>query len=135
MVDPGCLDHGDTLRGTRLPLVYFAVSLARPVSVMDIDYDDMIEDYIQEANEPPEDDFDYEESLVEEMMAAHTTTPAPSTPVQTARDSHATERLLLPEQLHDRALFGNDDDDASSVRDRFSESRGTVDVFAFERYD
>ena len=104
---------------------------------MDIDYDDMIEDYIQEANEPPEDDFDYEESLMEEMMAAQTTTttPAPSTPVQTARDSRATERLFPAEQIHDSSLSGNGDDDASSVRDQFSESRGTVDVFAFERYD
>ena len=104
---------------------------------MDIDYDDMIEDYIQEANEePPQDELDYEESLLEEMMAANTATaPAPSTPVHTARGSQATETMFL-EQLDEAPLAGNDDGgDLSSVRERLSESRGTVDVFAFERYD
>jgi hypothetical protein len=110
---------------------------------MDIDYDDLIEDYIQESNEePPPDEFDYEESLMNEMemMAASETRPnsAPirHTPTLASTDNFhepQSENVGSPQTQNDTLDINNDDDDSVSVREHFAENRQSTDPFAFER--
>ncbi|GKY95302.1 hypothetical protein MPSEU_000492000 [Mayamaea pseudoterrestris] len=99
---------------------------------MDVDYDDMIEDYIQEANdEPPPDEIDYEESLLEEMLAAESRDQPTAAPSPTLNTSLTTSMELINDDLD------SFDADSLSERNRSSEIRtsSSDDPFAFERYN
>jgi hypothetical protein len=112
---------------------------------MDIDYDEMIEDYIQGGNDEP-DHYDYEESLMyeEAMTNGAETTTAPLPPADNSATTHSNVQRNVrtpptPEMVDDNMPIhrdddDDDDDDSASVRELFAQKRDApVDPFSFER--